>query len=223
MDRKIDAVIERAEKQRRGPGVVDHHRGAMAMRHSRDGGNVLNLERQRAGAFAEHRLGVRLHQFRDAGADQGIVIGGLDPHALQQPVAEAARRAIAIVGHQQMIAMAAHRQDGERNRIEPGGAEHGARATFEKRECVFQTLGGWCATAAIGVTGIARFERREIRIENGRCAVDRRVDRTEMIVTHAARMGQNGIAIILLRRHRRLLQASCEIGEWRVFGVPSRQ
>ena len=59
LDRQIDAVIERAEIERRRPGIVHQHQRAFGVRGRGDRRDVLHLEAQRAGRFDEHRARVR--------------------------------------------------------------------------------------------------------------------------------------------------------------------
>ena len=85
LDRDIRPQRERLAEERRGPGVVDdQHRTALVS----GGGEcrkILDLEGDRARRFADHHAGVGAHQLRDADADAGVVEGGLDSHALEQP------------------------------------------------------------------------------------------------------------------------------------------
>ena len=62
----------------------------------------------------EYGARVAAHQRADPGAERGIVIGGLDAHALEDRVAIDARRPIGRVGHQQMIAGAQARWSARR-------------------------------------------------------------------------------------------------------------
>ena len=71
-------LLEGAEIERRRPGIVHQHDRALGMGGGGDRRDVLHLEGLRARRLDEHRAGVRLDQLRDAGADQRIVIGGLD-------------------------------------------------------------------------------------------------------------------------------------------------
>ena len=65
------------------------------------------------GELGEHHLGVGLEQLLDAGANQRIVIGGLDPEPLQHVVAEPPRRAVDAVGDEHMVS---RREKGEEGR-----------------------------------------------------------------------------------------------------------
>ena len=84
LHRHVDAVRVRRKEQRRRPGVVGDDAGAARVRGCGDRRDVLHLQRLRARRFDEHRLGVGAHQRGDPRADERIVIGGLDAHALQR-------------------------------------------------------------------------------------------------------------------------------------------
>ena len=71
LDREIHAMLRAAGRTAASPRYCPSAPTApCACAAVGDGGNVLHLEGQRAGAFAEHRLGVGLEQVRDAVADR---------------------------------------------------------------------------------------------------------------------------------------------------------
>ena len=115
------------------------------MRGLGDGGNILHLECERAGAFAEHRFGVGLEQRRDVGG--GRIIARLDAKALQRRVAEMPRRPIDAVGHQQMIAAADHRQDRGRTAFRPDGTSTTLRAAFQFADARPPGFASWACRA----------------------------------------------------------------------------
>ena len=73
----------------------------------------------RAGRLDQHRLGVGLEQAFDPGADKWVEIADLDAVAGEHAVAEIARGAVDVVGHQHMIAGAQHREQGGGDRGQP--------------------------------------------------------------------------------------------------------
>ena len=89
------------------------------MRDGGDRGNVRRLEGLRARGFDQHGPGIRLEQFFNTGADQRIVVGGLDAKAGEQAVAEIARRTIDVVADQQVVAGFQHRKQRRGDRGEP--------------------------------------------------------------------------------------------------------
>ena len=100
----IHAEVMRAEKQRRCPRIV-HQRGDTARGGgSDDGGYVLDLERLGARGLEEDGAGVGADEAGDVAGNERVIIGGFDPVARQHLVADAARRLIGAVDHQQMIA-----------------------------------------------------------------------------------------------------------------------
>ena len=85
LDREVDAALVGREEQRRRPGVVHEDDRPAPVRDLGDGRDVLHLEGLRAGRLGEDGRRVRPEERLDAGADQRIVIGRLDPEALAAP------------------------------------------------------------------------------------------------------------------------------------------
>jgi hypothetical protein len=112
VDGDIDAQLERRGKIRRDPGIVGQHGNTAGMRGARDGGNILHLEGERTGRFAQDGAGVVAQQPGDAAAYQRVVILDLDPHGDQTVVAKAARRRIGRIADQQMLAGLEHGNEG---------------------------------------------------------------------------------------------------------------
>ena len=121
------------------------------MRNSGDGRDVLHLEALRAGRFDEDRARIRLEQRRDVGADQRIVIGGLDAHALEQAFAEIARRPIDAVGDEDVVASAGNRDERRRNRRQTRRQQHdaGAVVALDVAQRRFERFGRRRSAAAI--------------------------------------------------------------------------
>ncbi len=202
-DRQIDAVFERAEKHRRRPGVVEQHGYAPRVRRVGDGGDVLHLEGQRARALAIDRARVRLEQARDAGADQGIVVLRLDTEALERLVAEMPRRPIAAVGHQQMIAGTADREDGRRDRVQSRRHGDATRAAFEFLDRAFEAAARRRTAPSVFVWKLLPFERLQAWMQDRRGAVDGRVDGTKMLGGHAPGRNRDRLRFLgnVLRAH----------------------
>ena len=92
------------EEQRRRPGIVEDDDGAGLMGGLRNRRHILDLERLRTRRFHIDDTSVRADQRGDAGADRGVVVGHLDPGALQHKVAELAGVPIAAVDDQRVVA-----------------------------------------------------------------------------------------------------------------------
>ena len=197
IDRDVDAVIERLEEQRRGPGVVHDHPRAALVRGRRDGRDVLHLEGERARRFDIDDLGARAHQGRDIGAQVRVVIGGLDAEALEEGVAEASGRRIGAVGHQQVVAGLEEGQHGNRDRGQPRGVDHGSVRAFDRGKRLLEGIGGRRAVAPVAHALIGRsgcgLERREGREQHGGGVVDRRVDDAVVVLGVAPGMGDHGV------------------------------
>src|SRR5579864_2511108 len=93
---EIDALLERAEEQRRCPGIVVDDKGASLVRDSRYRNRVSHLEGLGAGRLDEHRSRIRLEQRGDIAAEQRIEIVDLDAEMPQQPLAKPPRRPVHI-------------------------------------------------------------------------------------------------------------------------------
>ena len=147
----VDALLQRAVIERRRPGVVVDDERAPRMRDRGDRGDVRHFERLRARRLDQHRPGVRLEQRLDAGADQGIEIGGLDAIAGQQAVAEIPRRPVDVVADQKMIAGFQDRQQRRADRRQAGRRQPdaGALRAFERHQHVLQRPRGRRPVAAI--------------------------------------------------------------------------
>ena len=203
-DRQIDAMAQRLEIERRRPGIVHQDRSpaasiVVAMGGFDDGGDVLNLEGEGAGALAEHRPRVGPQMRPDVIA--GRVIAGDDAQPLEHPVAEIARRFITTVDHQKMIARAAHRQDRQAYRLDAGGDADGPGRAFQAGDRILEAAGGGGAAAAIGVRLVVGLQRLQAGIENGGGTIDRRVHGAEMGVAHAALGNGAGVELVYFR-HR---------------------
>ena len=122
VDHDVDPVLDGIEVKRRRPGVVAQHHQARLVRRLGDGGHVLNLEAEGAGRFDIDQARVRPDELGDPGADQRVVVAGLDPEALEQVIAHLARRIVHRIGHQDVVADAGEGQEGAR---EPRPAREG--------------------------------------------------------------------------------------------------
>ena len=98
VDRDIDAVIERAEEEGRGPGVVHHHIGTHGMGLRGNGRNILHLEGARAWSLHKNNPRVLSHLRGNARTDTGIVELVLDSKTCQHAFAAGAGRAVHPVG-----------------------------------------------------------------------------------------------------------------------------
>ena len=188
-------MLERLEVERRRPGVVDDHRGAVLLGDGGGGVDVLHFESLRTGRLEIDHLGVGPHQLLDAGADHRIEEGGFYAEILERGVGEAACRTVGIVGDQHVIASFQKADDGAGH-----GAEarlHGDRAVraLDGGHGVLQGLLGRRAVASVAEA----FEWDSIlellhrRGEDRRGVIDGWIDDAEVVRGIAAGNGQNGV------------------------------
>ena len=152
VDRDVDAMVERAEIERRRPGVVHHDDRAACMRGLGDRRNVLHLERVGARRFGEHDLGVRLHQRGDAGADMRVVILDLDAEPLQHRVGEIAGRddrPKSTISRWSPADRKAEQRHGDRRQARRDDDRAGR--AFQRVDRLGQRVGGRRAARAVGV------------------------------------------------------------------------
>ena len=163
--------------------------------------NVRHLERLRARRLDQHRAGIRLEQLVDAGADQGIEIGGLDAIARQHAVAEIARRTIGVVADQEMVAGLGDREQGGRDRSQAGRrkADAGALRPFQRHQRILQRPRGRRAVAAILELAAMGVQIVGGRVEHGGTVDDRRIDKTLLCFGVAARRHQPGLGLLPVR------------------------
>ena len=198
----VDALVERAVKQRRRPGVVVDDERALCMGDGGDGGDVAHFKRLRAGRLDQHRPGIGLEQAFDCTADQRIEIADLDAVAGQHAVAEIARGAVDVVGHQQMVADLQHREQGggdggESRRRQP---DAGALRAFQRHQHVLQRARGRRAVTPVGEFGAVGVQVLGGRIEHGRTVEDRRVDEPPLSLGVAAGGDQSGFGFLRVGR-----------------------
>ena len=146
------------------------------MRDLGDRGDVLDLERQRAGRFREHRPGVRAHQRVDPGADGRVIVARLDPEATQSLIGEGARRFVHRVRHQEMIAGLERRHQRNDDRRQARWRQHRPRRARQLAPGRRQRLGRRRAAGAVGEALGAALQRRDVGIEHGRTAKRRHID-----------------------------------------------
>ena len=131
-------MLERPEEIRRAPRVVREHDRAVRVGGLRDRRYVLHLEGERARSFAKNGARVRLHQPRDACADQRIVV--LDFHAVSRQLlfAKRARRRVDRIRNEQMIAGPYERAERRGDAGESRGHHRSAIAAFHLRDGFLQ-------------------------------------------------------------------------------------
>ncbi len=210
LDRDVHPVVERLEKKRRRPCVVEQHRNSPCVRRRRDRRDVLHLEGQRSRGFAENQPGFGPDQTGDRIPDQGIVIGGVDPEARQQIVAEIPCRTVDRIDHQDMISLADKRREGHRDGGKPRSGHHRARAALQIRNGIGQREGGGRAVGAVPHPPVfplavrPAVKRRHRRRQNSRGPVDRHVDDPAVMVgifsrVYEPRVVFHGVSFTFLR------------------------
>ena len=197
LDADVDAMIQRAVKQRGRPGVVVDDQRAAAMRDGCDRRNVGHLEGLRSRRLDQHRPGVGPEQVGNAGADQGIEIGGLDAIAGQQAIAEIARRPVDVVADQKMIAGLQHREQGRGNRRQARGrkTDAGAVRAFDRHQRLLQRLGRRRSVTAVLELAAMGMQIVGGRIEHGGTMDDGGIDESLLRLGVAARRHQGGFGL----------------------------
>ena len=159
-----------------------------------DGGDrrqVLHLEGQRARALDEDRPGLVGDQRGDAAADARIVVARPRcPCGVSTPSRDAARRLVGAVGDQHLVAGVEHRQQRQRDRRQAGRGEHRAGGAFELGDDLLDRRRRRIAGAAVVEARLGAFERVERRKQDGRAAIDRRVDVAAVVVGMPAGVGE---------------------------------
>ena len=142
-----------------------------------DGRNVLYFKGERARRFDENDLGIGSHEGANAGADQRIVIGGLNAQALERTIAKGPGWVVNRIGHQQVIARLECGQQGTCQRRQSAGREHGPVRTFQFTQSRFQRTRRRIAMPAIGMD---RPMHGAQRIHSGKqqrgCTINRSID-----------------------------------------------
>ena len=188
LNRHVDAVLERPEVERARPGVV-HQQPQLALGgDARDRRDVLHLEGLRAGAFGEDEARVGAHEIGDAGADQRIVVRRLDAELRQHVVAELARRLIDAIDHENMVAGLDEGEDGRADGLISRRRQRRRGAALDLGDGLLERLDGRRRGAAVGVLLVALPQLLDGRKEDGRAAVDRRIDEAVVVVRRAPRM-----------------------------------
>ena len=174
---EVDAMVERTEKKRGGPGIIHEHDRAFVVRGLRDRVDILNLEGKRAWRFQIDSTRVGLNQRGDLGADYWIVESCIDAKAWEDLLAEGPCRPVRGIGHEQMVAGFDDRQQrrgncGESRRQE---SHAGASRAFEFHQRAFERFGGRRAEAAILIASAVGDDSLR-RSDKSRSRRDRRED-----------------------------------------------
>ena len=172
----------RREKQRRRPSVVE------------DQANAPRLSRPRRwperpappcsaspGDRARNRAGVLPNQIGDPGSEARIVILRLDAEPLQHAVAKNARRLIGEIADQHMIARPGRGHQGERDRGEARGRQHGEVGAGDFAPSLLERADRRRALGRVCVRLAQALEIGDGRKQNGRSAIDRRIDEAMLV------------------------------------------
>ena len=198
LDRDVDAVLEGVEEHAAGPGVVHQHDAALLVSFRGDRRDVLDLEGAGARRLRIDDLGIGPDQVADAAADQRIVIGGLDPHALQEIVAEPPVGEIGGVDHQDVVAGLHEGEDGADHGGEARREGDGAVAAFHRRHRLAEGAMGRRAVAPVHVAlevGLVRVvPGGDAGKGDGGGVIDGRIDDTVVRLRIEAGMRDHGVA-----------------------------
>ena len=191
VQRHIDAQSKGIPPQRRGPGAVGHQQRALGVGRGRQGWHVMHFKGQRARRLDEHHAGVGLQQLADPGADQRVVVAGLDAQTRQQAIAQGPRRLVAGIAHQQVITRLQQGQQRGADRGQTRRRQQAIGSAFQCAERLFQGHGGFAAMPPIG----APRTRRSLKLggvgkQQGRGAHHRRIDRAVARLVRPPAVGQ---------------------------------
>ena len=181
LDRNIHAMLEGHEVMN-APGIVHHHHAARRMRRARNSRHILHFECVAAGALRIDHLSIGADERTNTGLiNQRIVIGGLNSPILQQPIADITRRAIGGIRHQAMIAGLQIRHQRHRHRRQTRAHQYAARAAFNFRNHIFQsilrgTAGGAVSHHAVPFILLESAARFRIRVQHGGTAMHGGID-----------------------------------------------
>ncbi len=188
LDRYVYPVLERPEVERGRPRVIHQQPQVALGGDARDGGDVLHLEGLRAWALGEDEARIGAHQLGDPGTDERIVVRRLDAELGQHVVAELARRLIDAVDHENVVAGFDEGEDGGADRLIAGCGQRCRGAALDLGNGLLHSLDGRRARASVGVFLVAVPQLLDGREEDGRAAVDRRVDEAIIVMRRAPRM-----------------------------------
>ena len=149
MNRDIGAVIERFQQDRRGDGIVDHQRHAMAMRDLCQRFDVADIARRIADGLGENRLGILVDQSFDG---VGLVaFGETGGNALaRQDMAEQGVRGAVELRHRDDVAAGVGKvNESKMQRRLAAGDRERADAAFELANALFQNRGGRVRNPAV--------------------------------------------------------------------------
>src|SRR6202011_2212031 len=128
--------------------------------------------------------------------DQWIVVGDVYAETRELLVAESARWTVDRVGDQNVVARSRHREQRERDCRQSRWHRERGVAAFERRHRTLQIGDGRQSVKTIADAGIlaalGRLEIGHALEKHRRGAVDRSVDRTQMLARIATKMGDLG-------------------------------
>ena len=185
--RHIHTVTERLEEKRSTPSVIQDRRNAAFTGHLGDSRDVLDFKGEGPGGLHKNYPGRRLNQGFNLTSHERIVVvhGDIEPRKML--VAERARRRVYRVGHQQMIPRAQKREQGDADRGKPRRHQDGIMAAFKIGKDLLKVKSCWGPQQSIDyfppvcIWVVALFKGVDIRVENGRGVIYRRIDYTVML------------------------------------------
>ena len=204
VQRDVRAACKRRKAQRRRPRVVEHHQRALGVRDFGNCRDVLHFEGERSGRLGEHDARVLSELALDRRARQRIVVAHFDTEALELIVAEAPRRTVHRIGDEHVIAGARRAEERQRDGGESRRHRERCVPAFELRHRRLQIGDRRQAVQAIGNAGefatLGGLQLGDAIEQDGRRAVDRRVDRTQVLLWIAPEVGNAGGAPALAAR-----------------------
>jgi hypothetical protein len=177
---QVDPGREGLEQNRRCPGIIEQRDEAALLRNCADRRHVLDFHRLRAWTLEQDRARFLAEEVRNLGADQRIVVGGRNPVAFQECLAEFPSWTVDGVDHEQLVAGPKHGKQRRRDRRQARRIKRGPRSTWLELGEGFgerPLRRGSLEAVTIGPEpGPASFQIGDCVEQYCRRALDRRVD-----------------------------------------------
>ena len=151
MNRDIGAVIERFQQDRRGDGIVDHQRHAMAMRDLCQRFDVADIAGGVADRLGENRLGIFVDQSFDGVGLVALGETGGDALTRQDVAEQRVRGAVELRHRDDVSAGVGEVDEGEMQRRLTGGDRERADAAFEFGDALFKNRRGRIRDPAVAI------------------------------------------------------------------------
>jgi len=159
MHHDVGAVLERAQQERCGHGVVDDQRHARGMRDLGDRSDVGDIAARVADGFDEHRLGAVVDQRGERGRVGRIGKARLDAVLRQRVRQQVEAATVERTGGDDVVAGLGDGLDGIGDRGLPRGQRQRADAAFQRGQALLQHVGGGVHDARVDVARNLQVEQ----------------------------------------------------------------